>query len=260
MLLAVIPFAIAFAAPSHAPMCHAHVLNTAPSTIMLLTSPEDARKDFMSRRTYVLHSASAAAALITLPILPQHASAAATTARVAAYPGLEYLEPIFELKLSLDALGAVASDAARWPALKKRLDSFFGGGPLSEKFYYLGLAEQYAEKISYDDLPEFVRDDKLQRRQLMQDVIGGMEACKQALEASQPDAAAVSSAVASAKRSMSAWLSQVPESDVAAAKELYVAVRTADADRNGKLDKAELLTLGDAERETWKRRVAYVGD
>lgn len=76
-------------------------------------------------------------------------AAAATQARVEEWPPLEYLEPVYELKLSLDSLQSRVKDTSAWPLLQKRLEGFFKGGLLSEKFYYAGLSFQYISKIKY---------------------------------------------------------------------------------------------------------------
>lgn len=212
----------------------------------------------LNRRAFL---SSSTAGVAILGAQPRTANAMSGSAiRIRSYPGIEFLEPIFELKLSLDALSAVASDETRWPALKKRLDSFFGGGPLSEKFYFLGLSQTYVDKIIYADLEEFVRSDKLQRQRYFQDILADMEACRTALDASRPDASLVSSAVSSAKRNMAAWLSLVPEADLVAVDSLFRAVRAADTNQDGKLDEAELRSLTAVDRATWMARVEYVGN
>ena len=71
-----------------------------------------------------------------LPFARPNASPAAGTIAFTS-PELQYLEPIYELKLSLDALAAVVTQKERWPALRKRLQRFCGG-PLSEQYYYYG--------------------------------------------------------------------------------------------------------------------------
>ena len=98
----------------------------------LLTAALSLKQPQLSRRSALCGGAAA-----LLPsLLPTRAHAAA--ARVAAHPPLEYLEPIYELKLSLDALVAVAPQPERWPALRQRMRRFCGG-PLSEQYYYSGL-------------------------------------------------------------------------------------------------------------------------
>lgn len=205
---------------------------------------------------------STAAGLAVSNTLPPSAAdaAAATAARVAAYPPLEYLEPIYELKLSLDALGSIAGDSARWPALQKRLDKFFSGGLLSEKSYYIGLAVQYSEKIAYDDLAEFVKSDKQQRLAAMEDTLAAMETTKIALASPGPDVGAIVGSTGAAQRALARWLSLVPPSDVDRVDKLFKAVRVADADRNGKLSKEEAASLSAEDRATWQARVALVGD
>jgi hypothetical protein len=59
---------------------------------------------------------------------------------------VEYLEPVYELKLSIDALASGVSNSAKWPAIANRLKKFFGG-PLSEQYYFRGLSQQYSNAV-----------------------------------------------------------------------------------------------------------------
>ena len=219
-----------------------------------LTTPRPL-EHLISRRG-LLGAAAATAALGVPPSIAARAAAA----RVASWPGIEYLEPIFELKLSLDALAAIAPEPSRWPALKKRLDAFFGGGPLSERNYFAGLSVQYTNAIKYDDLDFAVKVDKQERQAAIENTLNGMDALKQALAESAPDAERVVASAKVAKESMQCWLSLVPASDVREAERLFVATRKADADRNGKLSTSELATLEPADAARWRARVALVGD
>ena len=62
-----------------------------------------------------------------------------TTARVQSYPGIENLEPMYEFKLSVDALQSGVQDPQKWPFVLKRLEKFFKGAILSEKNFYFGV-------------------------------------------------------------------------------------------------------------------------
>ena len=51
---------------------------------------------------------------------PAVASAALDTApKVAAWPGFEYLEPVYELKLAVDVLQASAGDPSKFPGITR---------------------------------------------------------------------------------------------------------------------------------------------
>jgi len=210
----------------------------------------------MTRRGLVTSLLAAAA----LPPLRPAVAAGSAAARVALYPPVQYLEPVYELKLSLDALAAIAPEPTRWPALKKRLDAFFGGGVLSECNYYAGLALQYTSQIKYDDLPVFVDADRKSRQAAMEDCLGSMGELREALGAPAPVANQVTSAVAAAQKGIASWLALVPQEDVAAAERLFVAVRRADVDHNGKLSDEEAKALASDDRAAWAARVALVGD
>lgn len=195
-----------------------------------------------------------------MPLVSANARAASPVVRVRSYPGTEYLEPLYELSLSLNALSTVAADENKWPSLKKRLAQFFSGGPLSEKFYYIGLSNEYVSKIEYDDISEFVQGDKASHTECITSVTDHMEALKKELDGTVPNADTVLAEAKAASASMQAWLSLAPQADVEKAAALFLATRKADADRNGKLDTAELATLSDVDRAIWKKRVDLYGN
>ena len=224
---------------------------------LLLLPAANASLVMVSRRAFVgVGAALVATGLDSQPVTAVDKAAA----RVAVWPALEYLEPIYELKLSLDALGAVAPSAARWPALKKRMDAFFGGGLLSEKNYYLGLAIQYTNQIKYDDLDLYVRADVDRRRQAFEETLAGLEDLKKALQPATPEAEVVLSSVVSAQQALARWLELVPADDVLAADRVFRASRAADTDKNGKVSATELQAMPAADRIIWEKRVALVGD
>ena len=101
----------------------------------------------LSRRDGILAGLSACTVLFH----PSHAAAtaavlggAASSAKVSTWPGIEGLEPMYELKLSVDAMASsVLNDGTSWPFVQKRLDRFFKGFLLSEKNFYFGVGLQY---------------------------------------------------------------------------------------------------------------------
>jgi len=198
-----------------------------------------------------------------VPLRPAAAAASSlqqpAATRVAEWPGLEYLEPIYELKLSLDALVAYAGDQARWPAIRSRLERFSSGGLLSERFYYAGLCEQYTRKIVYADLPDFVKADKFERQAAIVDVLEQMEQLRMVLRDASPEAAKVQGLAEAAQRAMGRWLSFVPEAQVTRVGALFAAVSRADADKNGVISDAEAAALGAEDLALWKKRVELVG-
>ena len=221
---------------------------------LLATGLALSRPPQLTRRSALCGGAAA-----LLPALQPRRASAAAAARIAAYPPLEYLEPIYELKLSLDALQAVVPEPDRWPALKKRLQRFCGG-PLSEQYYYAGLAAQYTSKVEYSDLDAFVTADKNERKAAIDQVIDSMRALKAGLEAPAPDASALQGSVRAASQGMARWLSLVPPEDVRRVEELLGAVRRADTNRDGRVGADELGALTDEQQAVWKARVALVGD
>lgn len=225
--------------------------------LLLLFGTADALRlsQRMTRRSTLCTGVATLAARTMLAPEP----AAAAGARVAVYPALEYLEPFYELKLSIDALASVAPQPERWPALRKRLDKFCGG-PLSEQYYYLGLATQYTSQIKYEDLDAFVAADRQERQQAAQSVFESLRALKAGLEAPAPDASALEASAKAAQQSMARWLGLVPPEDIRRVEELLGAVRRADVNRDGRLNGDELGMLSVEQRAVWKARVALVGE
>lgn len=100
---------------------------------------------------FTRRSVLSVAAAATLPLFANGYAAAATTssvapiggatqsARVESWPGIESMEPLYELKLSLDAIVDGVKDPKNWPYIQKRLEKFFGGFVINEKNYYMGV-------------------------------------------------------------------------------------------------------------------------
>jgi hypothetical protein len=215
-------------------------------------------------------------------VAPRHAAAVSSSrVRIKTQPGLEYLEPIYELQLSINALeqGLLAvkrkedDDADDknmvLRGIQDRLERFFGGGIFSERNFYAGLAVQYMNQIVYDDaeLKEYVQLDKEARFGAMEDALNGLEAVKIALSSSalasssspMDNNEAVANAMADAKNGIERWFALVPESDRKEVAELYEKARQADANRDGRLDDTELSKMDETSRDVWKRRILVAG-
>merc|ERR1711862_603417 len=106
-----------------------------------------------------------------------------SSARVSKWPGIENLEPMYEFKLSIDALQAAVQDSKNWPYVKKRLDKFFKGAILSEKNFYLGVGFTYMNDIKYDsaELPNYVLMDKQARFDALDRTMKSLEGLKNSL-------------------------------------------------------------------------------
>ena len=103
-------------------------------------------------------------------------------ASVSEWPAVEYLEPVVELKQLLDGLVVGVQDESNWPFIRRKLDSFFSGGPggiFSDRFFYQGVAIQYAFQIKYAPLQATsgaIDSDKLARQDA---ILGTMDALQQ---------------------------------------------------------------------------------
>jgi len=115
-------------------------------------------------------------------------------------------------------------------------------------------------KIRYSDseLKAFINIDQNERYEAMESTMDALKALKNSLEKELPDK--VESDADAAKSALGRWFGLIPPSDVAAVEKLFLAVRKADKDRNGRLSDDELATLSEADRNAWKKRVDLVGE
>lgn len=182
-----------------------------------------------------------------------------TTARVQSYPCIEYLEPMYEFKLSVDALQSGVQDPQKWPFVLKRLEKFFKGTILSEKNFYFGVGLQYMNDIKYDaaELPNYVLMDKESRYNALDNTMKNLEGLKGAL--AKQDAQLVNDYAKDAQVALASWFAMVPENDYKAVQNLFVDVKKADLNRDGRLSDEELELLSPEERTIWKKRVEKFG-
>lgn len=256
----------AFASPAggrkQSPALRAVTSHESSESLLQVSSECEAacsRRNFLSSAGGSVIGASmfGVTALTTQP----QVAAAASTVRVAEWPNLAYLEPIYELNLSINALAKTVGDMSKWPLVQKRLEKFFKGALLSEKNYYTGVAVTYMNEIKYDpsETSEYIKIDKSKR-------YNAFEACMKNLELLKNDIAANESAdnvkadAEAAQRALIEWFSYVPSEDVQAISKLFISVKNADADRNGRLDDTELQSLSEIDRNIWKKRVDLFGD
>jgi len=223
-----------------------------------------------SRRSLVVSSLLSAIAISTAPTRTSAADAALPTiggakqsARVAEWPGIDSLEPMYELKVSIDALVNGVAEPKNWPFVEKRLDKFFQGGLFSEKNFYFGVGLQYMNDMKYDksELPSYVILDKETRYAALEETMKSLERLKSTL--SSPNASVIKdvirdNAIAS-QTALASWFALLPQGDVAAVQQLFQHVQMADTNRDGKLSDNELELLSPLEQELWKKRVKKFG-
>lgn len=195
---------------------------------------------------------------------PSSSLAFSSTARVQKWPGVEFLEPVYEFQLSLEALVQAAGDESKYPGLKKRLEQFFKGTILSERNLYAGMALTYTNQIKYDpqELPNYVKMDQEERFNLIEDVMRNLKNLMISLPAT-PTATAnkqdildfADGAIVSFRR----WFALIPSEEVAKAKDLFEVSRSADANKDGKVDLEESEALPDEYRDLWKKRIEFIG-
>jgi hypothetical protein len=217
----------------------------------------------MSRRTVILAPASILSLMLTAAN-PSHAvltGGATQAARVESWPGIESLEPMYELKLSLDAMVNGLKDPQNWPYIQKRLDTFFSGFIVSEKNFYFGVGLQYMNEIQYDkaELPNYVVLDKQARYDALEQTMKNLENLKSVLAIGGSDTGTVQDFAKYSQSALASWFAMIPEQDVKAVEALFVNVKKADVNRDGRLTDDELVFLSIDEQELWKRRVAKFG-
>jgi hypothetical protein len=166
-----------------------------------------------------------------------------------------------ELRLSVKALQSGVQDPSRWPLVKKRLDTFFGGGLLSERNYYGGLSFQYINAIKYDlgsELKEYIKLDQEDRRNYMESTLNALEVLQDALGRSNQDD--ITYYAQQASSFLDGWFAMVPMKDIKAVDRIFKEVQGADTDHDGKLSASELATLPAGDRNLWRKRVDLVGE
>ena len=245
------------------------------------------KKTITTRRDILSSFSSLTVTLAATTVAPQTSKAASSSIRILKYPPLEYLEPIYELKLSIDALekGLILSSPndlnnnsnnnltseqrqRQRVNIQKRLEKLFGGGIFSEKNYYLGLAVTYNNQIVYDtdrELSTYINLDKDERLNYIDSALKSLESLKNTLKkvgatSSAMDENTLMNDVDSAQKSIKAWFAMVPSQDMDDVDNLFRITRGADVNRDGKLDASELATLPEKEREIWLKRIALAGD
>jgi len=211
-----------------------------------------------SRRELLWETASLASIGQMLVANP---SVASSQARVSEWPGLEFLEPVYELKLSVDALNKASSDTTKYPFLKQRMEQFFKGGIFSERNYYAGLGVQYQGKIVYEknELNEYIKLDKAARFNSMENTLESLKELLEELRKDQPSPEEVIQSASQAKMSLDQWFALVPPMDVERARQIFTAANKADVNHNGQVEDNELETMSEEDRVVWKRRIDYVG-
>lgn len=190
---------------------------------------------------------------------------------IKAWPELKYLVPIYSLDGALSALalllrpGGGGDGAAGIRRASKLVDRFFEGGLLSNKNVFRGLCVIYIQEINYDDPDrDRVFADRSSRLDDCDLVLTSMESLQKPLRTLATSGSSVVTDevleyLDDATSGLTRFLSKVPPSDLEKVKNWTKAVGVADADRNGKLDEAELNTLGEEEQKLYKDVGELVG-
>lgn len=243
----------AFSASSHKKNQNAQ---PSPATLQ----PESNRRQFVARTLGGI--VSGAGILVSNPI----PSLASSTARVEKWPGVEYLEPVYELQLSFQSIAEAAADESQYAALQQRLERFFKGNIWSERNLYAGIALTYTTQIKYDpnEIQEYVRLDQQERFDLMENALDNLQSLYVSLASSTADGGTVnkqdvSDFASGATACMRRWFSLISKAEVEQAQALYEATRSADVNKDGKVDLEELSAVPEEYRALWKKRLDFSG-
>ena len=220
----------------------------------------------ISRRSVISVGATAAlfvASSISTPSLAI-VGGAQSSARVESWPGIESLEPLYEFKLSIDAVVTGVQDPSNWPFIQKRLETFFGGFIINEKNYFMGVGLQYMNDMKYDEaeLPNYVLLDKEARFNALDSTMKNLESLKLALAdsgGSNNKADIVIDLANSAQSSLQSFFALIPEQDIKAVEDLFKNVKKADTNGDGRLSDDEIIFLSPNEQEIWKKRINKFG-
>ena len=219
----------------------------------------------MTTSLLTLSTVAGASAAVTTTTVAAAAvgGGAIQSARVARWPGIENLEPLYELKLSIDALSTAVSDPTNWPFVQRRLEKFFQGSIFSEKNFYFGVGLQYMNEIQYDkaELPNYVLLDKEARFDALDRTMKSLERLKTSL--ASPNAAVLNDVIVDTAKesqaSLASFFALLPPKDYQAVQELFEHVQKADVNRDGKISDEEITVLTIPEQELWKKRVEKFG-
>lgn len=209
------------------------------------------------------HASVAALPLLTTAAFPLPSSATiSSSARIESYPGIESLEPLYEFKLSIDAIVTGVQDPKNWPFIQKRLEKFFAGFIVNEKNFYMGVGLEYMNEITYDanELPNYVVLDKEARFGALVNTMENLTNLKNTLaDKGGVDAIAVQDLAKASQSSLQSYFAMIPEEDVKAMETLFESVRKADTNRDGILTSDEIIYLSPVEQQVWKRRMDKFG-
>ena len=99
--------------------------------------------------------------------------------------------------------------------------------------------------------------DKESRYNALENTMKNLEGLKGAL--AKQDAQLVNDYAKDAQVALASWFAMVPENDYKAVQTLFVDVKKADLNRDGRLSDEELGLLSPEERTIWKKRVEKFG-
>jgi hypothetical protein len=201
----------------------------------------------------------------------------APVAGVKLWPPPEFLEPIYELKLSVDALEKIAAGtgkdtnaAKKWLQMKTKLDRFVSPKgmrtSMSERDTYREIALEYTSRIQYTDGNIKNSPTSTTMNKAMDNALVSLESLRKALETALTADTVnddiemeIERCAREARGAMADWFERIPKDQVQSVAKLIEDVRSADHDRDGWLNGLELAKLPSDERGIWERRVGIFG-
>lgn len=219
------------------------------------------------RRRVVLTSFFTASTSLVIFPCTTLASTSTTFTTSTVFPPIEYLEPLYELLLSLNGIVGSSRNVKQYPRLKRRLGQFFGqlqrqytsNDGVTEATYYQRIAREYVDGIQYSTKlsRDAIEKDKQTREQAIQNALDALVVLKCSIDSGDPNV--VEQNARNAQQALTRWFALVPTNDVAKVEALIQDVRAADKDRDGKLSIIEMQDLSKFTRSIWEKRTRLFG-
>lgn len=210
------------------------------------------------------------AGVIILLGLGDGASARDIMPVIEASPSLDYLIPILELSRSFSNLDQIVVSEGGLAKAKQRLERFFAGGFLSNKYVFIGMCKIYVDNIKYGKPQiwgdnELITQDKLSRMSACETVVNALEVTLANIKedlifgANSRPSILTKRSIEEANAGLKNFLGKVPEQDILAVYAWSEAVHTADKNKNRQLEPDELATLDASQAALYKKVGDLVG-
>jgi len=176
--------------------------------------------------------------------------------KIAAWPGVEYLEIMMELAVVVQLVETAAKKEALLPYVKLRLDDFFKGTFMNQRTFFETFSSAYNNQIRYDpdETQDNVIQDRIYRYKAMKDTLNSLEKVYKQYTARDFNMDIFKIHSMSAANSMKGWMANIPVEQVEKAKQLMEHSMALDHNNDGTLNESEILRLPKDEQLLWRKR------